>query len=127
VETSRIASSRCINPHRGAIEERGKAVAVTNEIRREKRALFEQLRLNREMEQMLAKEQDAASAAPRSNHAGASRSGPLDGSNAATWQGTDQRIPHHRAAVISVWQSGLGHPWQWPGNGQTHYRPSRPS
>jgi hypothetical protein len=41
-------------------------------------------------------------------------------------QGTDQRI-HHRAAVISLLQSGLGYPWQWPGNRRTHYRPGRPS
>lgn len=38
------------------LEDRRKAAAVTNEIRREKRALFEQLRLNREMEHMLAKD-----------------------------------------------------------------------
>jgi hypothetical protein len=37
-------------------EDRRKAAAVTNEIRREKRALLEQLRLNREIEQMLARD-----------------------------------------------------------------------
>jgi len=41
--------------HVFTLEDRRKAAAVTNEIRREKRALFEQLRLNREMEQMFAK------------------------------------------------------------------------
>jgi hypothetical protein len=35
-------------------EDTRKAADVTNQIRREKRALLEQLRLNREMEQMLA-------------------------------------------------------------------------
>jgi hypothetical protein len=42
-------------------EDRRKAAAVTNEIRRQKRALFEQLRLNEEMAQMLAR--DGASTA----------------------------------------------------------------
>jgi hypothetical protein len=37
-------------------EDRRKAAAVTNAIRREKRALFEQLRLNEEMEHMLARD-----------------------------------------------------------------------
>jgi hypothetical protein len=37
-------------------EDRRKAAAVTNAIRREKRALFEQLRTTREMEQMLARD-----------------------------------------------------------------------
>jgi hypothetical protein len=37
-------------------EDRRKAAAVTNEIRRQKRALFEQLRLNEEMAQMLARD-----------------------------------------------------------------------
>jgi hypothetical protein len=36
-------------------EDRRKAAAVTNEIRREKRALFEQERINRELEQMFAR------------------------------------------------------------------------
>jgi hypothetical protein len=36
-----------------------------------------------------------------------------------------QRIQHHRAAVVSDSQSGLGHPWQWPGNGQSPL-PARP-
>jgi hypothetical protein len=40
-------------------DHRRKAAAVTNAIRREKRALFEELRLNEEMEQMFAR--DAAS------------------------------------------------------------------
>jgi hypothetical protein len=35
-------------------DDRRKAAAVTNAIRREKRALFEQLRLNQELEEMLA-------------------------------------------------------------------------
>jgi hypothetical protein len=43
--------------HLFTLEDRRKAAAVTNEIRRQKRALFEQLRLNREMEQMLAKDE----------------------------------------------------------------------
>lgn len=42
--------------HVFTLEDRRKAAAVTNEIRREKRALFEQLRLNQEMEQMFAKD-----------------------------------------------------------------------
>jgi hypothetical protein len=37
-------------------EDRRKGAAVTNEIRREKRALFEQLRLNQELEQMFARD-----------------------------------------------------------------------
>jgi hypothetical protein len=37
-------------------EDRRKAAAVTNAIRREKRALFEELRLNEEMEQMFARD-----------------------------------------------------------------------
>jgi hypothetical protein len=37
-------------------EDRRKAADVTNEIRREKRALFEQLRLNEELEQMFARD-----------------------------------------------------------------------
>jgi hypothetical protein len=36
-----------------------------------------------------------------------------------------RRIQHHRAAVVSDSQSGLGHPWQWPGNGQSPL-PARP-
>jgi hypothetical protein len=42
--------------HVFTLEDRRKAAAVTNEIRRQKRALFEHLRLNREMEQMLARD-----------------------------------------------------------------------
>ena len=42
--------------HQFTDEDRRKAAAVTNEIRREKRALFEQLRVNQEMEQMLARD-----------------------------------------------------------------------
>jgi hypothetical protein len=42
--------------HVFTLEDRRKAAAVTNEIRRQKRALFDQLRLNREVEQMLAKD-----------------------------------------------------------------------
>jgi hypothetical protein len=42
--------------HTFTLEDRRKAAAVTNEIKREKRALFEQLRINREMEQMFAKD-----------------------------------------------------------------------
>ena len=38
------------------IDHRRKAAAVTNQIRREKRALFEQRRLNQEIEQRLAKD-----------------------------------------------------------------------
>jgi hypothetical protein len=37
-------------------EDRRKAAAVTNQIRREKRAIFEQLRLNQELEEMLARD-----------------------------------------------------------------------
>jgi hypothetical protein len=37
-------------------EDRRKAADVTNEIRREKRALFEQLRLNEQLEQMFARD-----------------------------------------------------------------------
>jgi hypothetical protein len=37
-------------------EDRRKAAAVTNQIRRQKRALFEQLRLNQELEEMLARD-----------------------------------------------------------------------
>ena len=37
-------------------EDRRKAAAHTNEIRREKRALFEQLRVNEEMARMLARD-----------------------------------------------------------------------
>jgi hypothetical protein len=44
--------------HVFTLEDRQKAAAVTNEIRRQKRALFEQLRLNQEMEQMLAKAEE---------------------------------------------------------------------
>lgn len=36
-------------------DDRRKAAAVTNEIRRAKRELFEQLRINREMEEMFAR------------------------------------------------------------------------
>jgi len=39
------------------LQDRRKADAVTNEIRRQKHALFAQLRLNREMEQMFAKDE----------------------------------------------------------------------
>jgi hypothetical protein len=42
--------------HVFTLEDRRKAAAITNQIRREKRALFE-LRLNRRMEQMLAKDE----------------------------------------------------------------------
>jgi hypothetical protein len=42
--------------HLFTIEDRRKAAAVTNEIRRQKRALFEQLRLNQELEQMFARD-----------------------------------------------------------------------
>ncbi len=42
--------------HVFTLKDRRKAAAVTNEIRREKRALFEQLRLNQEMDQMFAKD-----------------------------------------------------------------------
>jgi hypothetical protein len=42
--------------HQFTDEDRRKAAAVTNEIRGEKRALFEQLRVNQEMEQMLARD-----------------------------------------------------------------------
>jgi hypothetical protein len=37
-------------------DDRRKAAAVTNAIRREKRALFEQLRLNKELKQMLTRD-----------------------------------------------------------------------
>jgi hypothetical protein len=37
-------------------DDRGKAAAVTNEVRREKRALFEQPRLNQDLEQMFARD-----------------------------------------------------------------------
>jgi hypothetical protein len=37
-------------------EDRRKAAAVTNEIRREKRILFERIRLNQELEEMLARD-----------------------------------------------------------------------
>ena len=43
--------------HVFTLQDRREAAAVTNEIRRQKRALFEQLRLNREMEQMFAKDE----------------------------------------------------------------------
>jgi hypothetical protein len=43
--------------HELTTEDRRKAAAVTNEIRREKRALLEQLRLNREIEEMLARDE----------------------------------------------------------------------
>jgi hypothetical protein len=39
-------------------DDRRKAAAITNEIRREKRALFEQLRLNAEMERRLAADEE---------------------------------------------------------------------
>jgi hypothetical protein len=39
-------------------EDRRKAAAVTNEIRREKRALFEQARITRELEEMLARDEE---------------------------------------------------------------------
>jgi hypothetical protein len=42
--------------HVFTIDHRRKAAAVTNQIRREKRALFEQRRLNQEIEQRLAKD-----------------------------------------------------------------------
>jgi hypothetical protein len=104
--------------HVFTIEDRRKAAAVTNEIRREKRALFEQLRLNREMEQMFAK--DAARREPRAEKQRRRRNVQrrATGSSAATALGTDQRIPHHWA-VVSDSQNGLGHPWQWPGDGQS--------
>jgi len=38
-------------------EDRRKAAAVTNEIRREKRLLLEQLRMNREIEEMVARDE----------------------------------------------------------------------
>ena len=47
------------------------------------------------------------------------------GSSAATGGGYDPQVPHRRASVVSVLQSGLGHPWQWPGNGQSPL-PDRP-
>ena len=39
-------------------EDRRKAAAVTNEIRRAKRELFEQVRINRELEEMFAKREE---------------------------------------------------------------------
>jgi hypothetical protein len=39
-------------------EDRRKAAAVTNEIRREKRALFEQERINRELAEMFARHEE---------------------------------------------------------------------
>ena len=42
--------------HQFTDEDWRKAAAVTNEIRREKRALFERLRINQEMEEMLARD-----------------------------------------------------------------------
>jgi len=47
------------------------------------------------------------------------------GSSAATGGGYYPRIPHRQAAVVSDPQSGLGHLWQWPGNGQSPL-PDRP-
>jgi hypothetical protein len=48
--------SRSAHPaHVFTDEDRRKAAAVTNEIRRAKRDLFEQLRLNREMAEMFAR------------------------------------------------------------------------
>lgn len=46
-------------------EDRRKAAAVTNEIRREKRALFEQVRLNREIEEMIARDEARRAATAR--------------------------------------------------------------
>jgi hypothetical protein len=42
--------------HVFTLEDRRKAAAVTNEIRREKRALLDHLRLNEELEQMFARD-----------------------------------------------------------------------
>jgi hypothetical protein len=70
--------------HQFTDEDRRKAAAVTNEIRREKRALFEQLRVNQEMEQMLARDAARRSGASRSSGAGARRRKPGIGSSAVT-------------------------------------------
>jgi hypothetical protein len=48
--------------HVFTIEERRKAAAVTNDIRRAKRARFEQVRSDQEMEQMLARTQPGGGA-----------------------------------------------------------------
>jgi hypothetical protein len=77
-------------------EDRRKAAAVTNTIRREKRALFEQLRLNKQLEQMLAKDAERHSDGPRNSGAGA-RNRPRNrrsscGSSGDTGGGYDLRI-----------------------------------
>jgi hypothetical protein len=43
--------------HKLATEDRRKGAAVTNEIRRAKRELADQLRLNREIEEMIARDE----------------------------------------------------------------------